>query len=540
MRPHVRFIFCCLCLIGCGGDAGDALGVNNSDGRSENNTNGSSNVNNQTPPEVERFLVREVAATDAYVFIPNASPGGSSVARVDARDLSVLPLQVGLNPKDVAAADIPNIGAVAYALCEGNQTVAIIRAEEPARDGRGIGDVRLLKLPREVNRLTVDPTGRTAVAWIDPDREIEQTAIASLQVLSLIRLGDTPEEDAVYDLSVTRLIRDLEFTETGELFLLGREGVNQIDIDAITSDTLIPKLDLGLEPDLFPAESLEMEVSPDARFLVLRSPANPAVVLYALTDDISAQPDPIPIALDGIPTDIDLVQTADGFVVLATVSTPDHAILINPAEVFPDPENYLPTVINAEEDIGLAQMTPDQSSALLYSTLPHLPFLSVLTLADESLTYWQLRNQIASVAISPDSSKAVVVHQRQSTVEEGPDALFQRSDGLTLIDLASGFRRPIVLQGKPIDLVMTESAGGTILYALLTSSIDGQRGVMRINMDTFRSDFVPLPKQPTQIGRVGEQVFVSQESEDGRITFFNVETNEQRTVSGYELNAIID
>jgi len=74
----------------------------------------------------------------------------------------------------------------------------------------------------------------------------------------------------------------------------------------------------------------------------------------------------------------------------------------------------------------------------------------------------------------------------------------------------------------------------------LSSAASTSRGVMRINLETFRSDFVALPKQPTQIGRVGNKIFVSQEASDGRLTFFDVVTNEVRTVSGYELNAVID
>jgi hypothetical protein len=40
-------------------------------------------------PEQESFLVREVATTDDYVFVPNSSSESTTVARISAGDLSV-------------------------------------------------------------------------------------------------------------------------------------------------------------------------------------------------------------------------------------------------------------------------------------------------------------------------------------------------------------------------------------------------------------------------------------------------------------------
>jgi hypothetical protein len=63
------------------------------------------------------------------------------------------------------------------------------------------------------------------------------------------------------------------------------------------------------------------------------------------------------------------------------------------------------------------------------------------------------------------------------------------------------------------------------------------RGLTRIDLSNYRTDFFKLARQPQQMGLVAGKVFVSQASSHGRITFFDVDTGEQRTVSGYELNA---
>ncbi len=525
----------------CGDDASGAFNENYGPNNFANNTaNGGQNTTNNSNAntDTERFLVREVATTESYVFVPNADIASSTLARVDANDLSVIPLQVGQNPQDVAAKDIEGIGAVAYALCEGNSTVAIVRADLPSRTGAGLGDVRLFKVPSEVNRLTMSPDGRFALAWIDPERSLSNSPIASLQVMSLIKLGDTPEEDAVYNLSVTRLIRDIEFTDNGELFLLGREGVNRVRLADITADRLVPRLDLGLDSAIFPSDTFEMEVDPAARFMVIRSAGAAQVVLYELPTDLNADLVPRRLDLPGLSNDIDLIGGATPRV-LVTVPSAGKLAVIDVLDALADPL-YVPEIKDVGLPLGLAQITPDGNQVVLYTTVAGVLDVQRLGLTDDSQATWTLRDRVYAMAISPDSKRAIAIHQAGVIKDSSAEDLFRQYNGLTLIDLASGYLRPIVLQGTPTDFVMTAAGDQTLLYVLLSSTASASRGVMRINLDTFRSDFVSLPKQPNQIGRVGNKIFVSQEASDGRLTFFDVVTNEVRTVSGYELNAVID
>ncbi|QED28291.1 hypothetical protein FRD01_13840 [Microvenator marinus] len=504
---------------------------------------GFSNTNNdgEEPfiPEEEVFLVRQLATTDNYVFIPNSSELANTVARVDANTLEVQPIRVGLSPTEIAATQISEVGAVAYVLCEGNHTISIIRADLPARTGTGLGDVRPLRVPAEVNALRLAPDGKHALAFIDPTLPFSGNAIASLQVLSLVRLADTPGEDQVFNLSVTRLIRDIEFTNTGEAFLVGQEGVNRIKLAEVTGDTLIPRLDLGLDTSLFPPTDFEVEVDPEGTYLVARSSSFAGVAVFGL-DENGVTSRRI-IELSGIPTDIDLVQGATDQILITIRDQNEIAVVaVDDALETPEEEAVAVSIYAVGEEAGLALLTPNQEQAVLYSTLPLLPTLSVFNFATQTLESWGLRNQIASVVTSPDSQNVVVVHKRQTEIRPGIDGAFQNSEGLTLVNLATGYRRPIFLQAEPLDVIMTPGEDTTLVYVMLASSSDSRRGVMRLDLETFRSDFVALPAQPNRLGRVGDKVFVSQESEDGRITFFDIETNSQRTISGYELNAGIE
>src|SRR5690554_3256703 len=118
-------------------------------------------------PEIEEEIVERVAATDRYIFVPTGREDGDQVALIDGVTFQVEPIRVGLNPQAVVAAEVEDVGAVAYVWSEGTSTVAIVRAD--LRDDRGRPDVRVVRVPREVNQLAVAPGGRYALAYIDPE-----------------------------------------------------------------------------------------------------------------------------------------------------------------------------------------------------------------------------------------------------------------------------------------------------------------------------------------------------------------------------------
>lgn len=553
----------CICSLsfGCGADdsgldlEGSANNTNSLNNQNnENNANNSNDLNNSNSlnnsdepfvPEVEEFLVRQVASTDNFVFVPNQSDESNTVARIDGRDLSVLPIQVGQNPEDVVAAQLEGVGAVAYVHCLGSQVVAVVRADAPARRGTGTGDVRLLPVPGETNALALAPDGRHAVAYIDPEREFDASSVASLQAMGIVRLGDEPGTDQVFSLSVTRVIRSLHFTDNGELFIVGREGVNRLRLADLASDALIPKLDLGLDDSLFPPTDLEIEVASDGTFMVVRSSSFSGVAIYELPEATSQVGDRRLIELDAIPTDIDLVEDGDRRELLISIRDSSQIVRVDLDDALATPvdETIDTSVFEvATKDAGLAQITPDQSKALIYSTVVSTPSINVLDFESSELVSYPLRNRIRTLAVAPDSQTAIVVHEPDPDAQnlDDPNQIFRRLNSLTLFDIATGYRRPVVLEGSPVDILVAEKStpGQSVVYVLLGG--DDRQGVMRIDLPSFRADVVSLPSEPRSIGRVANQIFISQESEQGRLTFFDIDTGRQRTVSGYELNAEIN
>jgi hypothetical protein len=555
-------ILATLALSACGDDSGGASfndGAPNEGNNSWSNNGagptsdagGGQGADDVFVPEEEEFLVREVATTAAYVFVPNSAEGSNTVAKIDGRNFSIQPIPVGQEPTVVRAASVEGVGDVAYVLSEGSSTVAIIRADEEV--DRPEQQVNLLAVPDEVNALALSPDGRHLIAYIDPSKPFrDETSVASLQAAALIRLGDGRGEDQVFELSVTRLIDEIEFSDDGaQAFIIGREGINRIRLADVSADTFVPPLPLDLSQTVFPPKDLEVEVSPAGDYLVARSSEYAGVVLYEPPTDASSDASEATLRLvdlSAIPTDIDLFVEEDGSPgVLATLRGSDELAILDVEAVLASAEDAVPapeTISVTDAQPGLAQLAPDGEQVLLYTSLVLRPNLGVLDLGEREVRSYGLRNQIRSVAISNDSKTAVIVHRKQDGAppsDADPLTFFQHNHGITLFDMATGYRRPVVLQGEPADLVITEDDEGTALVFVMQQSDNPNfRGVTRIDLSSYRTDFFKLARQPQQLGVVAGKVFVSQTSDDGRITFFDVNTGAQRTVSGYELNAGID
>lgn len=494
-------------------------------------------------PEEEEFLVQQVAATDSYVFVPNQSEDSDTVALIDGRDFSVRPMRVGRQPTEVVAADVDGEGAVAYVLSTGQPTVAIVRADA---DGDGEAAVNLLPVPWEVNKLALSPDGRHVLAYIDPDEPLnEASSTASLQTMALIRLGEPGEADEVFQLSVTRQIDNIAFSADGtQAFVVGQEGINYLPLEDIKADAFLPAIDLGMAPDEFSPQDREVAFSADGSVMAMRTSQYEGVGIFEFDSDEGAIADHRLIDLDGIPSDLGLFEADDGQLrAVVTVRDTSQVVLFDVEQALAaadDDVSFLEVLDASGADAGIGRLSPDESKLAVFSTLPLMPMVGLVDLETGELNSYEMRNQIRSLALSPDSQTAVVVHRAQAgpPPTNDPEDQFRHRPGITLWDLESGYRRPLGLRGEPEDILMTtDGEGHPYLFVMLTADNRADEGVLRVDLVSHRTDFTRLPRRPMQLGAVAEQIFVSQEEEMGRITFFDVADNEQRTVSGYELNA---
>lgn len=496
-------------------------------------------------PEQEEFVVEQVAATESYVFVPNRTEGSETVALIDGRSFSVEPITVGLDPARVQAADVDGHGAVGYVLSRGNSTVSVIRAD--VDDGSGASDVQIRALPAEVNDLALAPDGEHLIAFIDPDEPIDDSSsAASLQTMALVKLGDTPETDRVFELSVTPYIDDIVFAEDGDqAFIIGADGIHRMWFSEIKSDMVVPRLQLDSDGVDIDGNDREVVVSSDGQILAIRNGEDAAVALFELSEDGADVLQQRVVELDGAPTDLELIENDDGRRLVAPIRSQDQVVTMDVDEALDADDGddaFVETIDATGADAGISRWTPDESAMAVFSTVPERPRVGLVDVQSGDIEVYRLRNQIRNLEISPDSRTAVVVHQRQEgTAGSDPEEVFRHSEGITLWDLDTGYLRPVMLHGYPEQIAMvTDSDDRAYLYVMLVpSQLSGadDRGVMRIDLTSHATEFYALPRLPNRMGAVADQVFVGQDQQTGRITFFDVDTGQQRTVSGYELNA---
>jgi len=82
---------------------------------------------------------------------------------------------------------------------------------------------------------------------------------------------------------------------------------------------------------------------------------------------------------------------------------------------------------------------------------------------------------------------------------------------------------------------------GSALFMVFRDDALGVREVQKVEMSSFLVSPIALGSPPISVGSVAKsrRVFVSQAHADGRITFIDWVTNEDQTVTGFELNSRI-
>ncbi|MGM0558954.1 MAG: YncE family protein [Myxococcota bacterium] len=287
------------------------------------------------PEEQAEFRFSKPAVVDGRVYVANESL--NAVAVIDSESLSIDTRLVGFAPREVVGPD-PSRSATAEdarvaVLNEGSFTVSLI---DPGSEA-GSDGVTTVPVMRQANRIAMEPTGRSAVAWYDPSEAKASDPAGDLSSVSLIK-GDTS-----HSIAVGFSVRDVFFDDVGETALvLTDDGISVIDIAETAADGIAPPLrtvPAEMEPDR--PQDLETLVTPDGAYALTRSSTFSAAVLL----DIEADERYV-LELPERPTDIDLVETASGLELLMMLRERGQALrmtvpdgFINAADVVDIPED---------------------------------------------------------------------------------------------------------------------------------------------------------------------------------------------------------
>jgi hypothetical protein len=107
---------------------------------------------------------------------------------------------------------------------------------------------------------------------------------------------------------------------------------------------------------------------------------------------------------------------------------------------------------------------------------------------------------------------------------------------MSLVDMSDFFSTSYRLAAEPTAFASTPD-GNTGFYVM-----DGLPYLEIIDYQSFVPAEVRLPSVPVHLGNLPETntVFVSQEHELGRLSFYSTDDEQLRTITGFELNSAIE
>lgn len=470
------------------------------------------------PPETE-YEYGPPASGDRYVYV--ALSDQDSVARIDSETLDILTVNVGDRPGVLATAPGQDVALV---LNDGSSTVSILRTVA------GVNTTITLPTPPHFNRLEVGPLGLHAVAYFELDAP-ETQGIGSFQDVTIIDL--TPGSEGAVNVSVGFRPREVHFApDESAAYVITEDGVSILDLGG-TVGFFAPTVAMTLDP-VGDGDPDEVVITPDGQYALARWASKS---LVRAVDLVSG--DLTDTALSGPPTDLDL--TPDGATLLAVIrSRSELALLDLPGDI--GDASAVETLDCTGLTVGSAQITEDGDQALLFTNASNVKSVTLVDLITHEKRTAVLRKGIRWVALAPDGTSALVLHNKVPGAPLPTDDFQTQLDkryGFSLVDLESLFVKLQIVDADPGAFAF--SPDGLLVYLIVADPTTGLREVARLNLENFIVDMTSVGSHPVEIGAVSgtDKIYVSQEHNLGRISFIDVSTHQLHTVTGFQLNSQI-
>lgn len=475
------------------------------------------------PPETETTaLLPQPAAGESHVFIPSAVL--DAVVRINAQTLAVTLLDAGIDPAATLRVDGDD-GVSILAVNAGSDDVSLFRQAEAEVPAEPV----IIDLPTPANRAALSPDNRYAITWRAPDAGEGSVGLGSLQDVTLLRL-DTPGA-----VSVGVGFRPSAVTYFGDAaFVLSDSGVSRIALDAPFEARFAAPVAMTDDP-LEPARDREVVIL-DATTAAVRRAGKASVRFVSLVDGSARE-----VPLDGIPSDLDV--TLGGAEVLAVLRA-QGALVRVPAD------GGEPTVIPLGDlPAGQAEVSEDGERAVAFTsvvtdakgeaTAVGNEWLVIVDLAgDAPPRVVPLIKGVASVALSPDGRRAVVVHDRHSQGDADRDAVDARVDlmwGFSVVDLASGYAKLELTASQPLGVLVNDARA----IVLVGPGNGSPGGALDVDLAALQVGHVDLGSPPSWALDVGARTAILQDHAAGRVTFLDHATGTAETVTGFQLNSKI-
>ena len=468
------------------------------------------------PPEME-YEYGAPASGERYVYVSLTNQ--DTVARIDSESLDIAAIPVGDQPGVLVTAPGQDVALVLNA---GSNSVSILRTAS------GVDSVITLPTLPHFNRLTMGPLGGHAVAYFeltDPGTQ----GIGSFQDVTIIDLTENGE--GVVNVSVGFRPRQVLFApDESEAYVITEDGVSILDLTG-SSGFFAPTVPLSTDP-VGDGDPAEVVVTPDGHYALARWTNLSLVRAVDLqTGDITDT------AMTGPPTDLDLTPAGD--TLLAVIrSQRQLAVMDLPGDI--GDASAVETIDCTPIVVGSAQITPDGEQALLYTNASNDKAITLVDLVTGDKRTALLRKGIRWVALGPDGTAALVLHNKIPGDPQPTDDFQTQLDkqyGFSLVDLESLFVKLQITEADPGTFAF--SADGQRVYLIIADPDTALREIAELNLESFIVGSRSVGSHPTEIGTVvgTDRIYVSQDHALGRISFIDVATGQLRTVTGFQLNS---
>jgi DNA-binding beta-propeller fold protein YncE len=484
------------------------------------------------PEEEDAIAFQAPRSSRNFIFVANSNL--DTVAKIDGDTLEIVSVEVGDRPTVVQTNRSENLAVV---LNEGSDEMTVIRA------GNGDDDYVLnLALPPGMNNIALAPGADFALAWFDfkkaqEDEEfgLNDDSAPPFQDVALVDLEEGGE--IVYNLTVGFQVVGVSFDDDGErAFVVTRTGISVVDMGDIQGDRAVipvPVVESGLEDDI----EREVAITGDGRFAFVRTAGLEGLNIVNLdTRELTL------IALSDIPTDLDIIPGQDR--ALAVLRRTSELALLDLPGAIEDPESVR-IIALGDEPAGLAELTPLADKALVFTSVEDRKAMTVVDLETETFETYPLRKGVRGVAIAPTGDQAIIFHNKADgnpIPGEPEDDFIAKSFAYSVFDINTGYTKIETVPTEAGEFVFSQDSQR--VYLLLNDKAKDVRQVEIIDLTSFRTQSLRIGSPPDHIGLIpndgNPKVYISQEHPVGRMTFIEEQSGVIKTVTGFELNSLIE
>ena len=447
----------------------------------------------------------------AFVTDPPPAPA-QGFGNVAVMDLSSAPangtgqstvMAVGYRPSQVAFAG------------SGDATAYVVTQD-------GISQINLLASPPVTSAQF--PLAASASTPSTPPGEAGSTADAS---------STAPDAAAFADAAASGSDASTDAGDASSLVDAGSTTVAQVEV--AEAEALPPEegddAGAGSAPDV--------SFTPDGNYALVRQDGLAFITVISLSTGAATA-----IPLPSAPTDLDLAPSG-AFALAVLRDTSTVAVLPIPGIVTDPAVTMIPI---PGEIIGRAIVTPDNKTALLFTTVTTVSdsqLLTVLTLSPPSYRTIQLHEPVLAVFPTPDSNNAVVLHSVTPTTDPQMPAM-NVLGAFSLVPIAT----TLPVQLVPVPAEPTSVAISAASDRVVISLRDDPTTTYGLDVGLFPSLQVisqTLASPPVAAGIVNGagQGYAAQQYAEGRITFVDLYPPDggapgaALTITGFDLGARI-